>query len=74
MMRVVFNKAYCYIGDNTVILEVGKRYEVKTEFIILKNAELEEMDNYNLLFSIQEHINECFEIDYDKVIKISEVD
>lgn len=74
MIRVVFDEAYCHIGDKSVILEVGKRYKVETEFIILKNAKLEEMDNYNLLFSIQEHINGCFEIDYDEVIKISEVD
>lgn len=74
MIRVVFDKAYCYIDNNPVILEVGKRYKVEIEFIILKNAKLEEMDNYNLLFSIQKHINGYFEIDYDDIIKISEVD
>lgn len=74
MIRVVFDEAYCYIDDNTVILEVGKRYKVETEFITLKNAKLEEMDHYNLFFSIQEHINGYYEIDYDEVIKISEVD
>lgn len=74
MIRVVFDEAYCHIGDKSVILKVGKRYEVKTEFITLKNAKLEEMDNYNLLFSIQEHINGYYEIDYDEVINISEVD
>lgn len=74
IQRVVFEKAECFINDECIELESGNSYRIETADVIFKNALLDEMDNICMTILTCDQLGGIFDIGYEDIIEISEVD